>query len=68
MVVACDGGDERVAGVVVRRRGGDAERAGRGGGRARERDRLLDVEALGDEGAPEPEALAVRELGEHVGR
>ena len=35
--------------------------------RARERDRLLDVEALGDERAPEPERLAGGDLVEQLG-
>ena len=51
-------GDDRVAGVVVRRRGRDPERRRHGADRTRQRERLLDVEALGDERAAEPERLA----------
>ncbi len=60
-------GDQRMTGVVVRRRSGDAEPSTRGRGRPGERDRLLDVEPLGQEDGSEAEAFAVRQLVEEVG-
>src|SRR5690606_36574808 len=61
------GGDDRVPGVVVGRGRGDAQAARRRPDRTRERDRLLDVEALGDEDAAEPEGLRRRHLVEQLG-
>ena len=58
----------RMPGVVVRRRRGDAERAGGGSRRARQRHRFLDVEPLGDERAPEAERLTGRHLVQQFGR
>ena len=61
-------GDDRVAGVVVGRRGGDVQRRRDRADRARQRGRLLDVEALRDEHPAEAEPLAVGDLRDQVAR
>ena len=61
-------GDHRVARVVIRRRGRDAERRRHRADRARERERLLDVEAFGDERGAETEALARGDLVDQLDR
>ena len=55
-------GHDRVARVVVRGRRGDLQRRRRRAERARQRRRLLHVEALGDERPAEAEPLAVARL------
>jgi hypothetical protein len=62
------GGDQRMARVVVRGRGCDAERRADGTDRATERRGVLGVEPLGDERGAQTEALRIGDLVHEVAR
>ena len=62
------GRDQGVAGVVVCRRGGDAELLADSSRSAAERRRILEVEALRDECGTDPHLFAQTHLAEEVPR
>ena len=61
-------GDHRMAGVVIRGRGGDADLIGHGARSARERRRFLDVEALRNESRAQTERFGLLNLVDQIAR